>query len=146
MAAAVLVLAMAPAAWAQKLTLTVSPANIQFASADPDAVPTIASAPVSVVLRVQQNVGQTWQLTVAANGDLVSGPSTIDISTVSWTANPAPPFRNGTLNKTVAQLMASGTGNALGSVSGSITFRVANSWTYDAGTYTQTIVFTLTAP
>ena len=141
-----LLLSIAPAAWAQRLALTVSPGNIQFASADPDTVPTITSAPVSIQLRVQQNQGEPWQLTVQVNGDLVSGPSTIDASTVSWTATPAPPFRNGTLNKTLAQVLASGTGNALPNVNGTITFRLANSWTYDAGTYTQTIVFTLSAP
>ena len=146
LAAAGLLLSMTPAAWAQRLTLTVSPGNIQFASADPDTVPAITSAPVSVQLRVQQNQGQPWQLTVRANGDLVSGPSIIDASTVSWTATPAPPFRNGTLNKTVAQVLASGTGNALPNVNGTITFRLANAWTYDAATYTQTIVFTLSAP
>ena len=61
-------------------------------------------------------------------------------------ATPAPPLQNGTLSKTVPQRIASGTGNVNPDSIGSITFRLANSWTYDLGSYTQTILFTLSAP
>jgi hypothetical protein len=131
---------------AQRLDLGVSPAVITVPSADPDTMPVLTSSPVQVNYRVRQNNRQTWLLTVVANGDLVSGPSTIDISTVSWTASPSPPFQNGTLSKITAQTVATGPGNVASPSAGTLTFRLANSWTYDAGIYTQTLVFTLSTP
>lgn len=147
-------LAIVPASgWAQgrgggtipQLDLSISPASITFASADPDVSPTIAAAPVVVRIRVFQNAGP-WTLTILAGGDLIAGPATVDITNVSWTATPAPPYRNGTLSKTVAQQVASGTGTVNPAANGSVTFRLANSWLYSAGNYTQTLVFTLSAP
>ena len=131
---------------AQRLTLTVTPATITFASADPDTTPVIAGTPITIGIRVQQNTEQPWQLTVQANGDLISGTAAIDASQVTWTASPAPPFQNGTLSKSVAGQMASGTGNVNQATSGSVVFRLANSWNYTAGLYSQTLVFTLSAP
>ena len=138
------VLTAAPA-FAQRLDLSVSPAAITFASADPDVTPQVSAAPVMVTIRVRQNHGP-WQLTVLANGDLLSGSATVDITSVTWTATPAPPFQNGTLSKATAQRLASGTGNQNPALNGSVTFRLMNSWTYTAATYTQTLVFTLSAP
>jgi hypothetical protein len=94
----------------------------------------IPAAPVQVTYRVRQNNNAPWSLTVLAAGDLISGPSRVDISNVTWVATPAPPFQNGTLSKTVAQRVASGTGNVNPDTLGSITFRLANSWTYTTGT------------
>jgi hypothetical protein len=132
---------------AQRLDLSFSTAVITFPSSDPDAVPLVAAPPVQVTYRVRQNNNNApWSLTVLAAGDLISGPSRVDISNVTWVATPAPPFQNGTLSKTVAQRVASGIGNVNPDTIGSITFRLANSWTYSTGTYTQTILFTLSAP
>jgi hypothetical protein len=131
---------------AQRLDLSLSPAVVAFASADPDTVPVISSAPVTINYRVRQNNRQTWLLTVVASGDLVSGASIVDVSAVSWVATPAPPFQNGTLSKTVARTVATGLGNQANPSTGSLTFRLANSWTYDAGIYTQSIVFKLSTP
>jgi hypothetical protein len=132
-------------AHAQKLDLSVSPTVITFASADPETTPSILAPPIVVSARVRQVKGNSpWLLTVLANGDLISGTQTVDITNVTWAATPAPPFQNGTLSKTVAQQVAAGTGNL--TKDGSLTFRLANSWNYAAGTYTQTIVFTLSAP
>jgi hypothetical protein len=131
---------------AQRLDLSIAPGTIVIPTADPDTVPVLASAPVSVNYRVRQNNRQMWLLTVEAGGDLVSGPSTIDISAVTWTASPSPPFQGGTLSRTGAQTVATGAGNVASPSVGSLTFRLANSWTYDAGTYTQTLVFTLSTP
>jgi hypothetical protein len=147
-AAGALVLLMLPSpVSAQRLDLSLSPRVITFPSADPDAVPLIAAAPVQVTYRVRQNdKGAPWSLTVLAGGDLMSGPARIDISNVTWVATPAPPFQNGTLSKTVAQRIASGSGNLNPTATGSITFRLANSWTYSTGTYSQTVLFTLSVP
>ena len=131
---------------AQRLDLTVTPVSINFPSQDPDAAPVLYSAPVQVRYRVRANNNGSWTLSVLAEGDLISGGATVDISNISWLATPAPPFQNGTLSKTVAQTLASGSGNTQGNPTGQVTFRLANLWTYPAGTYTQTVVFTLSAP
>jgi hypothetical protein len=131
--------------WAQRLTLTVSQPTVAFVAGDPDTAPTIAAAPIVVTVRVQQNSGP-WTLSVQADGDLLSGASSIPATQITWTASPAPPFQNGTLNKVVGQTMASGTGNLNPAIGGSVVFRLANSWTYSAGFYSQTVVFTLSAP
>ena len=81
-----------------------------------------------------------------AEGDLVDGTAAIDIGNVRWTATPAPPFQNGTLSKTVEQVLASGSGDVNPAADGSIVFQLANSWNYTSGQYTQTVVFTLSAP
>ena len=143
---AALMMSAPAAASAQRLDLSLSPRVITFPSSDPDAVPVVSAAPVQVTYRVRQNNNAPWSLTVLAGGDLISGASRVDISNVSWVATPAPPFQNGTLSKTVAQRIASGTGNLNPVANGSITFRLANSWTYNTGTYSQTVLFTLSAP
>jgi hypothetical protein len=137
----------APApAIAQRLDLSIGPNVVTIPTADPDAVPVISSAPVTVNYRVRQNNRQTWLLTVQANGDLESGASTIEIAAVSWTATPSPPFQNGILSKVAAQTVAAGVGNQASPATGTLTFRLTNSWTYDIGIYTQTLVFTLSTP
>jgi hypothetical protein len=133
-------------AGAQVLEMSLSPRVITFPSSDPDVVPIVASAPITVSYRIRQNSGSPWSMTVLAGGDLISGPSSVDISNVTWTATPAPPFQGGTLSKTVAQRIASGTGNVANPSIGSVTFRLANAWTYSTGTYTQTVLFTLSSP
>jgi hypothetical protein len=130
------------------LELSVSPRTITFASANPDTTPTVSAAPISVTIRVRGLLaifGQ-WHLSVLADGDLVSGPSTIPITNVTWTALPAPPFQNGTLSRTTAQRMAGGSGQLNPAQTGTVTFHFTNSWLYDAGTYTQTLTFTLSSP
>ena len=143
--AAEMLLTAAPAA-AQRLDLSISPQTISFPLSDPDTVPIVSSVSTQLTYRVRQNNNQPWTLTVLAMGDLISGLSTVDIGSVSWVATPAPPFQNGTLSKTVAQRLAGGVGNINPTATGQIAFRLANSWTYTAGLYTQTIVFTLAAP
>lgn len=129
-----------------RLELSISPTVITFPPADPDIEPMIPSVPITVSYRIRQAQGANWQLTVLASGNLMSGGSMVDITNVTWIATPAPPFRNGTLNHTVAQVLAAGVGNVTPTATGSITLRLKNSWTYDTGTYTQTIVFTLSSP
>jgi hypothetical protein len=133
-------------AGAQLLDLSITPTIVTFPNSDPDTVPVI-TASVQVTYRIRQNtVNRPWEMTVLANGHLVAGPSTVDISNVSWVATPAPPFQSGVLSRTVAQRLASGMGNVASTSEGQITFRLTNSWNYDAGIYTQTVVFTLSAP
>ena len=128
-----------------KLDISITPVTTTFPLSDPDTVPIIGATPVQITYRIRQNDGP-WTLTLLANGDLLTGPASVDISNVTWVATPAPPFQNGVLSKTVAQRLASGTGTVNPARQGQVTFRLANSWTYTAGLYTQTIVFTLTTP
>ena len=65
---------------------------------------------------------------------------------MSWTATPSPPFQNGTLSKTTAQTVASGTEDQASPATGGVIFTLTNSWTSDTGIYTQTLVFTLSTP
>lgn len=128
--------------------LIVAPQTITFPSSDPDTVPVVSAPPVQVTYLVVgggRGRGNTWNISVRANGDLIAGPAQIPISNITWAATPNPPFRDGTLSSTVAQTLASGSGPITLS-RGSVTFRLANSWDYTAGNYTQTVVFTLSSP
>lgn len=135
----------AATAHAQKVDLTITPAAFMFPSADPDVAPVVSAPTLTIRYRVQQNQGAQWRITVVANGDLVAGSAAIPISNVTWSATPAPPFQNGTMNSTVEQLVASGNGNSPTST-GTMTFSLVNSWNYAAGVYSQSFVFTISAP
>jgi hypothetical protein len=130
---------------AQTFTLTVDPASFSYPSADPDISPTVTSPVLTVNYRVRFNAGRPWVITVRATGDLVSGGESIPCANITWTAAPAPPFVNGTLS-TIAQTLASGTGNINPARNGSLTFTLKNLWTYRVGIYTHTLVFTLATP
>jgi hypothetical protein len=140
------ILLAAPRAGAQTLTMTISPATITFANADPDTTPTITAPSITVTYRVQGNSTGNWRITLLAGGDLTAGSATIPISDVTWTATPTPRFQNGTLSKTVAQTLASGSGSVSTTTTGTVVFRLANSWTSNVGIYTTSVVFTITAP
>lgn len=131
---------------AQNVSLQVRPNSITFPTADPDVVPAVDAQPLIIRYQIRNNDGQGWRLTVLAAGDLIGGTSVIDIGNVSWTATPTPPFQGGTLSRTVEQTVASGFGNVQQSQTGTLTFRLSNLWSYDVGVYTQSIVFTLSAP
>ena len=124
--------------------IQLQPTTISIASADPDTVPLVSASPIRVTYIARGQGGNPWTITVEAQGQLVSGTSTIPISNVSWIATPTPTFRNGTLS-TTPQVLATGTGLAL-LQSGDVTFRFNNSWNYNVGTYTQTVTFTLSSP
>jgi hypothetical protein len=138
---------LASEAAAQRATVTLSPKVVLFPSSDPDSVPVIVAAPIQLTYRIQGG-GKTydWRLTVLAEGDLLDGSASVDITNVTWIANPSPPLQSGTLSQSVAQVVASGTGPVNPEQIASITFRLANSWLYSAGNYTQTVVFTLSVP
>jgi hypothetical protein len=131
---------------AQTLTLTITPATITFADADPDTTPTITAPAITVRYRVRNNATGNWRITLLASGDLTAGSATIPITDITWTATPVPPFQNGTLSRTLAQTLASGSGNVQNTSTGTVVFRLANGWDHNVGTYNASVVFTLTAP
>lgn len=129
---------------AARAKLSLLPSTINFPDADPDDYPAIAAdSPVAVAAKVRTGASSTATLSVLANGDLVGGSDTIPIDRVSWTASGAG-FVGGTLSKSVAQPVASWSGS--GSRSGTLNFSLVNDWSYATGNYTQTAVYTLTAP
>jgi hypothetical protein len=148
-AVAALALACPAPASAQKrvvLSLALSPSTISFPSADPDTTPVVTAGAITVRYGIKdKNENDVWQLTVQAAGDLQSGSATIPVSNISWSASPAPPFQNGVLSSTLAQLLASGATDVNPAAAATVVFRLANSWSYNVGTYTQSIVFTLTS-
>jgi hypothetical protein len=133
-------------AGAQQLELSISPLVVTFPTTEPDAAPILNAPPVSVQYRVRGNGNRPWLITVQISGDLISGQSRIPASAVSWLATPAPPFQAGTMSGTQAQTVAAGNGNVNPTANGTVTFRLTNSWNYDAGTYLQTFTFTLSTP
>jgi hypothetical protein len=138
--------ALVPCAVAQRLTLTLTPLTISFPSADPDATPSIAAAPVTVTYRIRNSGGANWQITMQASGDLTAGTAIISASNITWAATPVPPFQDGTLSASVPQRLAAGSGDVTPSRTGTVIFSLANAWTHNVGTYTTSIVFTLTCP
>jgi hypothetical protein len=139
-------LTMVSAADAQTLTFSITQPSISFADADPDTTPSLGAANVTVNYRVQSNIGGSWRITIMSSTDLTSGSAGIPISNVTWTATPSPPFQAGTMSTTVQQTMATGSGNVNPAQTGTVVFRLANSWSYNVGTYSATFTFTLSAP
>lgn len=132
---------------AQSITFSITQASISFPDADPDNTPSIpASSNVTVNYKVTSNAAGNWLITVIAATDLTSGLATIPISNVTWTATPVPPFQAGTMNTSVQQTVASGSGNVSTTKTGTMVFRLANAWAYNVGNYTATFTFTMTAP
>lgn len=150
LAPAVLMLAICAAtatpAPAQTVSLNLVPTSISFASADPDTTPQVAAQQiVTITYRVRGNRQGSWSISVAASGDLTSGATSIPISTITWTAAPAPTFQGGTMSATTDQPVASGSGNVDPAQDGTVLFFFANSWSHNVGTYSTVFTFTLTA-
>jgi hypothetical protein len=127
-----------------KAKLTLGLAAITFADADPDVTPLYTSAPVSVDVRARTTNGGSVVLTVLASGDLASGGNTIPVTTLTWAATGTGFAASGANNSTTAQTLGQWSGS--GSPSGSHTLSLPNLWTYNTGTYTVTLNYTLTAP
>ncbi len=125
--------------------LSLSTSSIMFLDADPDLVPVLTASPpaVTITAKARASFGGTVTLTVQASDDLRSGLDTIPVSNIRWTATGAG-FVAGTLSHASPQVLGSW-GNS-GVQTGQQTFLFANRWTYPPGTYTVTLVYTLSAP
>ena len=125
--------------------LSLSSLTLAFADADPDTVPQVPSTtgPIAVEAKARAFQGEAITLTVAADDDLRSGTDVIPASALSWTAS-GPGFVSGTLAVGVAQTVGSWANS--GVHAGTLTWVLANSWTYAPGTYSLTLTYTLTAP
>jgi hypothetical protein len=128
-----------------KAKLTLGSATINFADQDPDTTPSIGATEnaVSVEVKARTSAASTVTLTVRANGDLVDGTKTIDISNVTWTAGGGG-FASGTMSDSSDVSAGSWTGP--GTRSSTFSYLLANSWAYEPGSYAQTATYTLTSP
>jgi hypothetical protein len=126
-------------------SLTLSTASLVFPDADPDVLNQVPAAggPVTISAKARATAGQPVVLTVLASGDLRSGLDVIAASNVTWTAAGAG-FVAGTLSATVPAPVAIWTGSGLHN--GSQQYFFHNLWAHPTGTYTTTLVYTLSAP
>jgi len=126
-----------------KLALT--PASLLFPDADPDLSPSIPSSngPITITAKARSSPGSQVTLTMLANDDLRSGMDTIPIGALTW-ATTGNGFLNGTASRTSSQTVATWVGS--GTHVGTQAFSLANTWQRAMGTYTVSLVYTLTAP
>jgi hypothetical protein len=132
------------AAFSGMAKLSLSAGSLSFPDADPDTVPQVPSTPatVTIVARGRAALNGAVTVTVLASDDLRSGISTLPASTITWTATGAG-FVAGTLSKTTPQPVGTWTGS--GVRSGTQSFFFQNLWTHPTGTYTLTLLYTLSA-
>ncbi len=134
---------------AQNFTLTVSPSSFVFQTQDdPEAQPWCNGDILTVGYKaagMNKKTGLDWHLAVRASDDLrLPDGTAISITNVHWTA--AAPFTSGTQLTTTDQTIYIGNGNLTAVNYSTMQFILSNSWQYKAGTYTTTIIFTLSAP
>ncbi len=145
-AAAAIVLALGSRVEAQNLSLTVTPAGgftFQPPGADPDTAPEVQS-PVLTLAWAVRGGGQDppWTIVMRASSDLTSGVDTVPVTYIRWTGTGG--LASGTALSTSDQQLIQSTGK--GTFTGTITFYLQNLWTYKAGSYTTTIIFTISSP
>ena len=125
--------------------LNLSTATASFPDADPDAVPQIptSTGPILITAKSRANPGVQVVLTLQAADDLRSGVNVIPASNITWTATGAG-FVGGTLSKASPVTVATWTGS--GVRTGSQQLYLRNLWTHPTGTYTVSLLYTLSAP
>ena len=125
--------------------LSLSSTSLSFPDTNPDQssqVPAAAGA-VTITAKARATAGSTVTLTVLASGDLRSGVNTIPTSAITWTVA-GPGFIAGTLSATTAQPV--GSWSSSGVHIGTQNYLFRNLWTYASGTYTVSLLYTLTSP
>jgi hypothetical protein len=123
--------------------LSFSSNSITFPDGDPDVLPQLDAGPLTIVAKARATQGSTVTLTVQANDDLRSGVDTIPADALSWTAS-GTGFGSGTISRTAPQLVASWNGS--GVRAGTQTYRFRNRWTHPIGTYSVSLLYTLSSP
>ena len=123
--------------------LSFSSNAITFTDADPDTSPQLLAVPITITAKARATAGSTIALTVLASDDLRSGVNTIPADSLSWTASGAG-FGPGTVSRSAAQVVASWNGS--GVRMGTQIYRFQNRWSHAVGTYTVSLVYTLTSP
>jgi len=129
--------------WADDAALTLDVLTLSFPSADPDLTPEIPALenPISVSVRVRGASTTITDLTANAAGNLISGSDIIPIDRVRWTAA-GQGFVSGNLEAYDPQLVGQWFGKRT-DATGTLSFRLQNSWQYATGFYSQVVVYTL---
>lgn len=145
LAAGVAAILLSLPASADSARLTLDVAALSFPSADPDFVPQVSAIenPVTVEVTIRAANPSIADLTVVSSGDLQSGADVIPIDRVSWTAN-GDGFTSGVLSRDAPQPVGQWFGKQVDAV-GTLWFQLENSWNYAAGSYSQTVIYTLTS-
>jgi hypothetical protein len=125
--------------------LSLGATTVTFDDKDPDTVSSIAAneGAISITAKGKTSTGSNITLTLQAADDLKSGSDVIGIGNVTWAAS-GEGFVAGTVSKSSAVSVASWLNS--GSRTGSVSFVMANSWSYATGNYSVTATYTLTAP
>ncbi len=125
--------------------LTVSSTTLTFPDANPDLVPTVVplQGALSLTTKARATSGSQIVLTMQADDDLRSGLQVIPASAIGWTST-GDGFTDGTLSKSVPVAVGQWTGSGVRSGTQTLWFR--NLWAYATGTYSCTLVYTLTGP
>ncbi|MBZ5554078.1 MAG: hypothetical protein LAO21_15285 [Acidobacteriia bacterium] len=159
MVIAIALLIASPLSQAQTLSLNVNPSSISFADQNPTNFPSIsASAIVQVQVTASWGNG-TWSVTSLAGGDLLNsdGRSVIPISNMRWTASRASgscsggcTCMGGTASKSSPQHILNGSGYTgflgFGSYTCNVNFTLVNDWSYNTGSYSQSLTVTAANP
>lgn len=124
--------------------LSFSSNSLTFPDADPDTDPLVPAAggPITIVAKARATEGALVLLSVQASDDLRSGITTIPATMLTWTATGGG-FVAGTLSAAAPVTVASWTGSGVRTGTQSFFFR--NLWTHPAGSYTLTLLYTLSA-
>jgi hypothetical protein len=125
--------------------LNLSSMSVSFPDADPDAVPQIPTSggPIVITAKSRALPGMQVVLTLQAADDLRSGVNVISAANITWSATGAG-FTAGTLSTAAPVTLATWTGSGVRSGSQQLYFR--NLWTHPTGTYTLSLLYTLSAP
>jgi hypothetical protein len=119
--------------------------TLMFPDADPDLVPVVTAVPQNIEITAKARTPRNAQvsLTLQAADDLRSGVNTLPASLIKWAAT-GTGFVPGTLNRATAQTVATWTGS--GVRSGTQNFAFENKWTHPPGTYSVTLIYTMSTP
>ena len=140
------------------LNLQIHQPVISFPDANPTTTPVIAATDPVLVRVVAKNGSGVpdsttpWSVSAFAGGNLMSGADAIAISNVTWTAVQVGfclggcTCLAGTASDLVPQLMILGQGNTDLTLGCLYSFSLANDWSYNPGSYSQTMTVTASSP
>jgi hypothetical protein len=119
--------------------------TVTFPDADPDLVPLVTAVPQSIEITAKARTPRNAQvsLTLQAADDLRSGVNTLPATLITWAVTGSG-FVPGVLSRETAQAVATWTGS--GVHSGTQSFSFENKWTHPPGTYSVTLIYTMSTP
>ena len=134
---------------AARADVKLSSSTVTFPDSDPTTSPTVTDTEgaITVTAAARTGANSAPTLTVKSGGDLTdtnATPDTIPIANISWTGTGTNFNSSGTMSSSAQQAVAGWTGPGI--FQGTMTFSLANSWSYPTGAYSATFTYTMTAP